>query len=570
MPVSFYLEKEARPTMVPGMKLWIIAWIAAAAFGLAAEMPPVEKAIPATVKALGDPTAIEMNGGLRMAVTASTEKAQAHVLQGMNHLNGGWEFEASRHFAAAMKEDPECLLAHWGMVMCLLSPSPETDEARIAASERLMELIEQGKGSELERGYAYGLVKFLSEGVREAANAFHKVSERFPNDLQTAILSALFSRSGYDDLGEPTPDQLRAEQTLEALIAKHPESPLPLHALLLIRAEAPDLTGSLDLARKLTRMVPNYAPYFHLLGHYEWRCGQHGKATSAFSRAVTLLERWRESEKISLADCPEWVRSECYRIIAVSSNGDFETAYAASRRVSEIPLPEGRPGSAGARILLWEARTLPARLLMKRGLPGNTEEALFSLPKPDDLKATRGTSLASWWVDGLRIFLDAKRAAETGKLEEAKVTAAALSKHGAAFEKMQSASSQGGERSAWLRAFRAMEVLASELNGQIALASPPNARGSAYNWFRSAADRQHPSSLLFPPAILAPMTSRVGDYFMAVGRQKDATEAFEEALRQFPNDIDTLRSLQASYSAAGMTAEAEKTAITIRTLEEDR
>jgi tetratricopeptide (TPR) repeat protein len=554
--------------MVPAMKRWLITWIAATAFGLAAEMPPVENAIPGPVKALGEPTAIEIKGGLRMAVTASTEKAQAHVIQGMNHLNGGWEFEASRHFAAAMKEDPECLLAHWGMVMCLLSPSPETDEARIAASERLMELINQGKGNELERGYAFGLIKFLTDGVTEAANAFHKVSEKFPNDLQTAILAALFSRSGYDDLGEPTPDQEKAEKTLEALMAKHPESPLPLHALLLIRAEAPDLTGSLELARKLAQMAPNYAPYFHLLGHYEWRCGEHGKATSAFARATTLFDRWRESEKVSIADCPEWVKAECYRVIAVSSNGDFETAYAAARRVAEIPLPEGRPGSPGARILLWETRTLPARLLMKRGLPGNTEEALNSLPKPDALKATRDASLASWWIDALRIALDAKRSAETGKLEEAKITAAALAKHGTAFEKLQTASSQGGERSAWHRAFRAMEVLASELNGRIALASPPAARGSAYNWFRSASDRQRPSSLMFPPAILAPMTSRVGDYFMAMGRQKDAAEVYEEALRQFPNDIDTLRSLQLAYEGAGMKAEAEKAAATIQSLKE--
>lgn len=504
-----------------------------------------------------------------MAVTAATEKAQAHVVQGLNHLNGGWEFEASRHFAAAMKEDPECLLAHWGMTMCLLSPTPETNEARIASSERLLELINQGKGSELERGYAFGLIKYLSDGVNEAANAFHKVSTKYPNDLQTAILAALFSRSGYDDFGEPTPDQEKSEKTLEDLIAKHPDSPLPLHALLLIRAEAPDLTDSVELARKLTQMAPNYPPYYHLLGHYEWRSGNHGKAASAFGRATTLYERWQEANGATVADCPEWVKSECYRIVAVSSLGDFETAYAAARRVAEIPLPENRLGSAGARILLWETRTLPARLLMKRGLPGNTQEALNSLPKPDALKPTREISLASWWIDSLRIALDAKLSAEQGKLEEAKITAAALAKHGEAFEKLQGAAAQGGERSAWHRAFRATEVLASELNGRIALASPKNAQGSAYNWFRSATDRQRPASLMFPPAILAPMASRVGDYFMAMNRAKDATEVYEEALAQFPNDIDTMTSLQQAYQAANMSTEAKKIEEAIQKLKEE-
>lgn len=533
-------------------------------------MPPVEKAIPVPVKALGEPANFDFHGGFYQAVTAATEEAQSHVIQGMNHLNGGWEFEASRHFAAAMKEDPECLLAHWGMVMCLLSPSPETDEARIAASERLIELINEGKGSDLERGYAYGLIKYLSDGVNEAASAFRKVSEKFPNDLQSAVLTALFSRSGYDDLGSPTPDQLRAEQDLEALVKKNPDNPLPLHALLSIRAEAYDLTGSLELARKLTQIAPDYPPYYHLLGHYEWRCGEHQKASVAFAKATDLFAKWRESNKATIADSPEWVKAECYRIVALSSNGEFENAYTAARSMAALPLPEGRPGSAGSRMLLWEARTLPARLLMKRGLPGNTQEALNSLPSPKALKRTRDVSLASWWIDALRISLDAKYAAETGKIDEAKVTAAVLAKHGAAFEKLQASAAQGGERSAWNRAFRATEVLASELNGRIALASAKNAQGSAYNWFRSAADRQRPASLMFPPAILAPMTSRVGDYYMRVDRPKDAVEAYQEALKQFPNDIDTLKSLSLAYEAAGMKEEATKTHETIHAKEENR
>lgn len=553
------------------MKKWLMAWFFTAALATAAEMPPVEKAIPATVAALGAPAALDFKGGFTMAVTAASSEVQAHVIQGLNHLNGGWEFEASRHFAAAMKEDPECLLAHWGMVMCLISPSPETDEARLASSERLMELINQGKGSDLERGYAFGLIKYLRDGPGEAADAFRKVSEKFPDDLQSPILAALFGRSGYDDIGEPTPDQKKSEQSLEALIKKFPDSTLPIHALLAIRAEAPDLSKSVELARTLCQMAPNYPPYYHLLGHYEWRSGNHGEAASAFSRATTLFERWQQANNVTLADCPEWVKSECYRVVAVMSGGDFETAYAAARRVAEIPLPpKERLGSPGSRMLLWEARTLPARLLMKRDLPGNTEEALHSLPAPADLKPTTEVSLASWWIDALRIFLDAKRSAEVGKLEEAKVTAAVLAKHGASFEKLQFSASKGGERSAWTRAFRAMEVLASELNGKIALASPKNTQASAYNWFRSASDRQRPSSLLYPPTVLAPMSSRVGDYFMAMKRPKDAAETYEEALRQFPNDIDTLQSLKKAYEAAGMKAEVEKVTATIQTLEENR
>ena len=46
----------------------------------------------------------------------------------------------------------------------------------------------------------------------------------------------------------------------------------------------------------------------------------------------------------------------------------------------------------------------------------------------------------------------------------------------------------------WNRAFRALEVLASDLRGRLAMAGPKDRRGTAYNWFASAADRQRPGT----------------------------------------------------------------------------
>jgi tetratricopeptide (TPR) repeat protein len=549
------------------MKLKFMGWLGLSLLALGGEeIPDVEMAIPGPVKALGPPAMMNFQRGIRMAVTASTDKAQEHVNQGLNHLHGGWEFEASRHFAAAMREDPDCLLAHWGMVMALLSPSPESGPARNAATDRLLELIEQGRGGDLERGYAFGLVKYIEEGPSGAALAFHKVSTRFPNDFQSGIFNALFSRGGFDILGEPTPDQEEAEKILRKLIERHPESPLPLHALLTIRAEGRDLTEFLPLARDLCQMVPDYPPYFHLLGHYEWRCGEHGRAASAFGRATMLFERWMKEHGVSHADCPEWVKSECYRIVALCSKGDFETAYAAARQIAAITAPENRPSSAGARILLWEASTLPARVLMHRGLPGNAAEALVSLPDPEATRKTRDTSLAYWWVDGLRFALDAQRLIDAGEFDKAAEVSNALTHHGEAMTQTQAIASAAGERSAWNRAFRALEVLASETRGRLAMAGPARHRGSAYNWFRSAADRQLPSTMLYPPALLTPMAHRLGEYYLLIHKPAEAVAAYEEALETFPNDMRALEGLRTAAEAAGLADKAAETAERIEKL----
>ena len=535
---------------------------------LCKDLPTLEDAIPPAVKALAAPMPMEFPGGIAMAVTAATDEAQAAVNQGLNHLHAGWEFEASRHFAVAMRADPDCLLAHWGMAMALLVPTPATGKARNAAVERMLDLLDQGKGSDLERGYAYGLVKYLEEGPVSAASAFRKVAKKFPNDLQAAVFAALFGRGGYDESGSIMPSQQQSEDELSALVKAHAESPLPLNALLLIRAEAPDLTPSLEAARKLCRMAPDYAPYCHLLGHYEWRCGGHAAAVTAFGRASELLDGWMKANKTGVADCPDWVKSECYRVVALASKGDFDTALTAAKRLAGTPLPVARASSAGVRMMLWEAETLPARLLMRRGRPGDAALALAALPKPKTIKPYHDECLAYWGIDGLRIAPDVQRLLEEGKLDEARKTAEALAYHGEQMAKAQGLAADGGERSAWTRAFRAIELLASEVRGRLALAGPANLRGTAYNWFRSAADRQRPAVLLYPPVVLTPMLARLGDYHLGENKPESAIEAFDDALAAFPNDSEALQGLQRAYEAAKQPDKAAAVAQKIKQLRE--
>ncbi|MCF7674957.1 MAG: hypothetical protein K9N23_22250 [Akkermansiaceae bacterium] len=532
------------------------------------QLPTVEEAIPAPVKALGAPVAIEFKGGLELAVSGASEEVQRSVLQGLNHLHGGWEFEASRHFAVAMRADPECLLAHWGMVMATLVPTPETGKARNAAVDRMLELLEQGKGSKLERGYVYGLIKYLEEGPVSAGEAFRKVANEFPNDLQAPMLSALFSRTGYDELGSPTPDQERAEATLLALMKTQPESLLPVNALLVIRAEGANLAPSLELARSLCQRAPDYAPYRHLLGHYEWRCGGHKAASLAFGRATELYDLWLKANRATLADCPEWAKAECYRVVAMASLGDFETAAAAAQGLATTPLPEGRGQSAGVRMMLWETRTLPARLLMARGKPGDAARALAALPNPQSLKPYHAECMAFWWIDALRLVLETQRLAEAGKLDDARQAQEALSFHGTQMARAQQMALEIGERSAWTRAFKALEVLAYETRGKLSLAGPKAMRGAAYNWFRSAADSQRYAVMLYPPVVMSPELVRVGHFQLQDGKPGTALELFNETLEFYPNDISALEGARQTYEVMKQTANAAAVAERIKKLRE--
>jgi len=532
------------------------------------ETPAVADAIPESIRALGEPEFFKFKNGVSLLVMTDSQLAQDHVNQGLNHLHGGWETEAARHFAAAMTADPDCLLAHWGMVMSLLTPSPETGPARNAATDRLLALIEAGRGSELERGFAYGLIKYIEEGPTGAAQAFARVARQFPNDMQAPVLEALFSRGGFDDMGAPKPDQERSERLLMAMVEKQPDHPLPLNALLTIRADGGDLTGHLEMARRLRELQPDYAPFAHLHGHYEWRCGNHAKAVAAFGRATALYETWMEDCGAGVADCHDWVRTEAYRIVALSSRGEFDAAFSAARMLAQTPVAGDRPQSPGARAMWWEARTLPARLLLRRGNSGNAAEAQNSLPSAEEMRTQRELTLANWWIDGLRIALDARRVMDLGKFDEAREISAALTLHGERMAETQMAASVGGERSAWNRGFRGLEVIAAETRGLLSLSGPESVRGTAFNWFRGAADRQHPATLMYPPAVLTPMAARLGDFHLSEGNPEKAIEAFEEALTRFPNDMNALIGLLDAAEAAGDDAKLESAKAAIQALRE--
>jgi tetratricopeptide (TPR) repeat protein len=526
-------------------------------FALGEKIPEIGQAIPEAVMRLPPPSPSGTPAGITLAVATTNEAAQTHVNMGLNHLHFGWEFEAARHFAAAMRDDPNCLLAHWGMVMALLEGAPETVLNRNAAAERMISLIENGIGTPLERDYSYALLKQLSEGPSAAGIAFRKVADHFPNDMHSSVLVALFTRGGYDVTGEATPDQEASEEMLLEWIRKMPGNPVPMNTLATIRAEAFDLSKTLIYARELCAAHPDYPPFQHVLGHYEWRCGNHREALNAFSKSTALFEKWMTANKVSAADCPEWLDAQAYRIITLNSMGRLQEAFDAAMQLRKTEISDDRKNSAGARVLMWDIKTLPARLALDAGAMPEKIPIDQLLPSADDAKKIMKHSLAHWWINGLRIALEAQRQIQANELDEARKTVNALSQHGEMMSGSQKLASQSAERSEWNRAFSALEMITANARGQLALAGPEENRNIAYNWFSAAADRQTPSPLMKAPLVFTPMAGQIGEYYLTINQTPDAIEAFERALKSFPKDtrlVERLASARASKNKAAKPA----------------
>ena len=72
--------------------------------------------------------------------------------------------------------------------------------------------------------------------------------------------------------------------------------------------------------------------------------------------------------------------------------------------VGGVMMEMSRMRSAGAVVCLWEAKTLGARLYFARGLAGDMDLAVTSLPSIEEVKPLINRSLAIYYYEGLRQY----------------------------------------------------------------------------------------------------------------------------------------------------------------------
>ncbi|MGB6220572.1 tetratricopeptide repeat protein [Haloferula sp.] len=572
----FFLElgRTAIIVLPMRMKMGLLALLATGSLAMAEEeekvvVPGVDAVISELLEGFPAPEAPPVGKGVVMAVTTSDKSVQEDIQRGLACVHAGWDLEGYRHFCEALKKDPDCLMAHFGVVVSLMQADLEMADEKQAAFDRMLALAEEGVGSDLEQRYVFGLVKLLQEGPGEAASAFGSTVEQYPNDPQAVLFKSLLGRGGYDDTGDATPDQLRAEEELLKTVEKNPDVPYLLYGLLAIRAEAPILKPELPMARKLVSMAPDFPPYQHLLGHYEWRCGNHDLAQAAFGRAADLYAAWMKSIDVPAARCPGWTKAVCYRAVAFSSKGDYKRALEIADEVGKIEVTPELASTDGGRLLLWEAKTLTVRILMRRSAAGDLSRALKTLPTIEEAAEYGNNSLAVWSYQAYSSALAGRISLELGNIDDAREVSEDISKLGGRFVQTRELAAGAGERSHWLRSFKAMEVLASELRGLTAMAGPADGIGSAFNWYQAAADRQKLASLMMPPAILIPMELRLGEYYMARRDWTTAIEVMIAGQHRWPNDWELLHQLQIAFHKAGMKADAEDVERRLKKLKAD-
>ena len=174
----------------------------------------VEDVIHPLVAALPSPEFYGKLVSRQMAISSKSELAQKHVLQGMALIHAAWDFEAYRHFCEAVKEDPDCVMAYWGIGLALAAPNNEFARQRMAAVVRMLDLRDAlgDRMPKMEQEYVTGLALLFSSDAGKASVAFRQLAEHYPKNLQAALLATYLQRDGYTEFGDALYGQEQADR----------------------------------------------------------------------------------------------------------------------------------------------------------------------------------------------------------------------------------------------------------------------------------------------------------------------------------------------------------------------
>lgn len=191
--------------------------------------------------------------------------------------------EAEKVFAKVIDEDPECLMAYWGVAMSnfhpLWAPPTEAELKKGSATIALARSLESK--SRKESDYLEAVAVLYDDWDKLGHHArmlkFEKAAEeihiKYPNDTEAAIFYALALRAASEPADKTFTKQRKAGEILSALFPGQPDHPGIAHYLI-HTYDYPELAElALPAAKKYAAIAGSSAHAQHMPSHIFTRLG---------------------------------------------------------------------------------------------------------------------------------------------------------------------------------------------------------------------------------------------------------------------------------------------------------
>jgi hypothetical protein len=475
--------------------------------------------------------------------TSCNEAAQRRFDRGMRYQHSFWYRASKEIFEEALKADPECAIAYWGIAQSLLlNPFGVPPAANLAEGLAAIQKAQAiGAKTPRERELIDALGAFYTDydkldhrtRVQAYLKAMAAVAQHYPQDDEAQIYYALALDVAASPADKTYANQLKAAAILEDIFKRQPQHPGVAHYLIHSYDYPPIAEKGLDAATRYSKIAPTAPHAQHMPSHIFTRVGYWRESIAANSASVKAAKADKEYG--------DQLHGQDYMVYAYLQLAQDKNARAV---IDEMAAGNAvNPDLPGASFALAAS---PARYAMERG----------------DWNAAAGLQVRPskfLHVMAITHFARAVGAARSGKPEAA---TADIAKLAALRDKLREA------RDAYWA--EQVDIQWQTANAWLLYAQGKYDQALAAMAAAAAAEDKTEKSPVTPGPIV-PARELYGAMLLERGQAKDALAAFEATLKKEPHrlgaslgaakaaerlgDVGTARQYYAAAVALGETAD---------------
>jgi peroxiredoxin len=469
------------------------------------------------------PWVMEGIGKSHFAITTSNPEVQKWFDQGITLLHSFWYYEAERAFRWALKLDPECAMAYWGLARSVGDDKRSTELIKEAAkrkhkvSERERLFIEVD-----EAAYATSLPKEIGGNEptfeardRRSKNLLEQLVLKYPDDIEAKALLAL-EYMGSNRFG--------TEMIIQNILAREPNHP-GAHHYRIHNWDGQEGAQALRSCALYGQIAPQIGHAQHMPGHVYSGVGMWHEAAISMD-AATRVERQYMRQRLAFPhNTWNYAHNQNYLSYIQEQLGMGASAIYGARQLLAAPLDpkQNNPDQYSAH---WQGTTALLRALVKF-------ERWKELVDPNTFN-WRDVPRDRMW----KAYAETQGYIGLGDLEKA---AKSYATHADFKKELEKPENRGHEQTHTIQSL--------ELRGLLALA-----KGEAITAIglltdaakRELEQREHNND---PPSYPNPLYNTLGRVYLAQKSPQLAAAAFEKTLTLVRNDGFALSGLVEAYAA---------------------
>jgi hypothetical protein len=443
--------------------------------------------------------------------------AQAEFNRAMALYHSFWWPAAAEAFGAVAQADPTCGMAHWGRAMVILD-NPFTWPANLApklkdVSAALEAARSTGLNSQREKDYVEAVAVFVRDHekvdhqarLRAYEEAMAKLAERYPDDKEAAILSALITSANFSPADKTYANQLKAAGTLEKFVSSNPDHPGVAHYMIHSYDYPPIAKHGVEAARKYATIAPDSPHALHMPSHIFTRLGYWRES----------IESNRASSRAASETTFDTHHAHDYLVYAHLQLGQDRAAREAMERSRNMKLVDNFAAA-------YAYAAMPARLALERG---DWKLAM-------ELTLTPAADAYPWkkypQAEAVNAFAKAVGAARSGNAVSAREQQARLfALRDAAHE---------AKLVYWVEQID----IQAEIAGSLALCAEGKSDECIEGMRKAAAREDAAEKHVVTPGPITPARELLADLLLASGLAGDALQEYEAVLNKEPNRFRTV------------------------------